>query len=156
MTVREELKHFFISCFYSILNAEERALESISNGKLSSKEVHVIGAVFKSLETEENNFSEVARILGITLGTLTAAFSRLEKKGYLYKKQDAKDKRIFHIYPTRLAELVHIEHMNFHENMIEDIMKDMKEDDLSTVVKALKTIEKFFDKYPTATDNTNL
>jgi DNA-binding MarR family transcriptional regulator len=143
---KKTLNAFFVNCFYTIMAEEERALESLSNGKLSLKEIHVIEAVFKAkAEGEnENNFSGVAKILGITLGTLTASFSRLEKKGYLFKRRDEKDKRVYYIEPTRLATLINGEHTAFHQKMIEDIIENLSPDEIAHLTAALKTLDKFF------------
>jgi len=141
---KEKLNEFFVSCFYSILSAEERTLESISNGKLSLKEIHVIEAVFKAKSTNENNFSTIAKLLGVTLGTLTISFSKLEKKGYLVKEQHKNDKRIYYIEPTRLAELINDEHAAFHKKMIGGIIETVTEEELENLVGALNILNNFF------------
>lgn len=142
--MRSDLNTFFVSCFYTILGAEERSLEAITNYKLSLKEIHVIEAVFKSLKSNENNFSTIAKLLNITLGTLTTAYAKLEKKGYLTKKQDTKDKRVYFIYPTRLAELINEEHTNFHERMIDGIIATLDPTEQANLTSALKKLENFF------------
>jgi len=144
MDVTEKLNDFFVTCFYSILSAEERALESISNGKLSLKEIHVIEAVFKAKKRGENNFLTIAKILSITPGTLTTAFAKLEKKGYLVKRQDKADKRIYYIEPTRLAELINNEHSAFHRKFIEGVVRTLPRDDLDRLANTLKTVSDFF------------
>ncbi len=143
---KAKLNAFFVNCFYTILSAEERALESISNGKLSLKEIHVIEAVFKAKDEGENgnNFSAVAKILGVTLGTLTVSFSRLEKKGYLYKRRDENDKRVYYIEPTRLAALINDEHTAFHQKMIGDVIENLSPDEIEHLTAALKTLDRFF------------
>lgn len=147
MTNKEELNAFFVNCFNSILRAEEKALESITNGTLTIKEIHLIEAVFKSKAVDENCFSTIASMLGISVGTLTSSFSKLEKKGYLYKEQDPNDKRIFYIVPTRLAEIINSEHEKFHHDMIDKIIDIFPETDVDHLAKMLRTLEKFFLKF---------
>jgi DNA-binding MarR family transcriptional regulator len=142
----EKLNDFFVTCFYSILNAEERALESISNGKLSLKEIHVIEAVFKAKATGENNFSNIAKLLGVTLGTLTTSFSKLEEKGYLLKEQHKGDKRVYYIEPTRLAGLINDEHTAFHKKMMEGIIDTVTEEEFGHIIAALGKLNEFFNK----------
>lgn len=145
MDVKSELNEFFVSCFYSILSAEERTLESITNGKLTLKEIHLIDAVFQSKDAGENNFSSIAKRLGVTLGTLTTSYAKLEKKGYLVKVQDKKDKRIFYIEPTRLAALINNEHAAFHKNMINGVEKSLSAEELLQLTSVLKKLRAFFD-----------
>ena len=144
MTNKEELNNFFVSCFYTILRAEEVALESITGGTLTTKEIHFIDAVFKAKAAGENCFSTIANFLGITLGTLTTTFLRLQEKGYLTKEQDAQDKRIYYIVPTQLAEFIHKEHTAFHEKMIDSIMHTLTEKEADNLIIALKKLDEFF------------
>lgn len=146
MDNREKINNFFINCFYSILGAEERAMEAISNDKLSLKEIHLIEAVFKAKATGENNFSTIAKLLRITLGTLTTSFSKLEKKGYLVKEQHKNDKRVYYIEPTRLAELINNEHTAFHQQMVDGIIESLSEPEQGQLTDALKVLEDFFNE----------
>ena len=143
-TQREKLNEFFVSCFYSILDAEQKALESISNGKLSLKEIHVIEAVFKAKTQGKNTFSHIASVLNIVLGTLTTSFTRLEKKGYLTKRQDQNDKRVFYIEPTPLGHFVNESHDKWHQRMVDGIIKTISEKDLDDLIHALEVLDTFF------------
>lgn len=144
MTNKEELNNFFVSCFNAILRSEERALEALTHGKLTVKEIHFIEAVFKSQTVGENCFSTIAKYLGVTIGTLTSSFSKLESKGFLYKEQDREDKRIFYIVPTPLAKVIYDEHAAFHERMIDRVMQHLTDDEMKTLTASLKKLDEFF------------
>jgi len=141
---KQQVKDFFIKCFYSISSTEEKVLESISSGKLTLNEVHLISAVFKAKTAGKNTFSMVAKILDITLGTLTTSFNRLSKKGYLTKVPHEKDKRKFYIEPTSLAESIHKEHTVFHDKMFEGMMNSVSNDQLDIMIDSLDKLTKFF------------
>ena len=49
----------------------------------------------------DNRSTAIAAALGITAGTLTSAVNLLEKKGYLLRRRDERDKRVVHLLPTR-------------------------------------------------------
>ena len=147
MDFKDELNTFFVGCFYSILQAEEKNLESVTNGAVTLKEIHLIEAVFQTMATGENNFSTIAKKLKITLGTMTIAFAKLEKKGYLVKEQDKKDKRFFYIKPTRLAEFINEEHAKFHEKLIDGVVRTLDEEEQRNIVSALKHLKQFFDGF---------
>ena len=144
MDKTKQLQDFFVNCFYSILSTEEKALESFSNGELSLKEIHLIAAVFKTRAAKKNNFSTVARVLKITLGTLTTSFSKLQKKGYLTKVPHEADKRIFFIEPTKKAEIIHAQHIIFHEKMLAGIVSSVSDDQLENIIESLQKLELFF------------
>ena len=144
VTNKEQLNAFFVSCFNSILRAEESALETITNGKLTIKEIHFIEAVFLSQKVGENCLSTIAAMLGVTVGTLATSFARLEQKGYLYKEQDKEDRRIYYIVPTRLAEMIYAEHNKFHEKLVNHIAAQLSPDEFKNLVGSLKKLDDFF------------
>jgi len=144
MTQKEKLNDFFVTCFYSILGAEQKALDPISNGKLSMREIHVIEAVYKAKAQGKNTFSHIANTLSITLGTLTTSYARLERKGYLSKRQDANDKRVYYIEPTELGKFVNDKHTEFHQRMVDGIVKQLSERDVENVISSLEVLAKFF------------
>ena len=141
---KKKLHDFFINCFYSILSTEERALESFSKGELTLKEIHFIAAVFRTKIAGKNNFSTIARILRVTLGTLTTSFARLEKKGYLTKTQHETDKRVFFIEPTEKADRIHVEHEKFHDKMMRGIVESVSEEKMDELIESLEKLDKFF------------
>ena len=144
MTHWEKLNDFLVSCFYSILWAEEKALGPVSNNTLSIKEIHVIDAVCKAKTKNKNTFSHIANILNITLGTLTTSFARLQRKGYLAKRQDATDKRVYFIEPTELGIFINKKHDEFHKKMVEGIIELLPEKELDNLVSSLGVLETFF------------
>ncbi|MCL2847693.1 MAG: MarR family transcriptional regulator [Firmicutes bacterium] len=133
-----------VDTFYSILHEEERALEHLSNGKLTLKEIHLIEAVYKEEQKSNNTFSGVANNLRISLGTLTEAYKKLEKKGYLTKKQDKYDKRVYYIMPTPIALLINDEHTKWHKSLIDAMIKTIPENDLPNFILAIKNLRDFF------------
>ena len=90
--------------------------------------------------------SEVAEFLDITMGTLTTTMSKLEKKGYAQRTKDPKDRRVVVASLTRKGELVEKIHRNFHEEMIDNAMADLKIDEDKALVRALQNINDFFIK----------
>ena len=97
------MNQFLVEIFHEVLRREDAAIASGGFQNLSAREVHVIEAVCEA-ETRgegENSSAEIARRLGITAGTLSAAVKVLERKGYLTRRRDERDKRI-----VRLADKI--------------------------------------------------
>lgn len=138
------LNEFLVDTFNDILRQEEIALAHLSNHTLSISEVHVLEAVFKSLEAHENTATAIARLLRITMGSLTVAIKTLEKKGYLYRERTESDKRVVRIIPTPLAVFVNQKHHEFHVEMIDEIVKDMSLEEEKSLVNALQKVRIYF------------
>ena len=87
------MNQFLVEIFHEVLRREDAAIASGGFQNLSAREVHVIEAVCEA-ETRgegENSSAEIARRLGITAGTLSAAVKVLERKGYLTRRAGQAD-----------------------------------------------------------------
>ena len=87
---------------------------------------------------------DIAKILNITMGSLTVSVTTLEGKGYLTRLKCADDKRLVRIFPTHLAQEAQLYHNDFHHGMMKIISDNLNEEEISTVVKALVTLKDFF------------
>ena len=70
--------------FNSILRIEERSLKNRLTEGLSIAELHTIAAVGLH---ESNTMKVVAERLDVTMATLTAAVSKLERKGFVLRSK---------------------------------------------------------------------
>jgi len=142
MANKDRIKDFFVNLFYDILSMAEKKIETITEGEITLKEMRVIDAVHKT--AGNSNFTNVAKTLGVTLGTLTIAYTRLEKKGYLYKLQDEGDKRIFYIEPTPHGAEMYKQYKMFHEKMFEGINNTLSDSQMDNMVDALQKLSRYF------------
>lgn len=143
-TTKEQLNHFLVVTFNTILRLEEKTLEKLTNNRLSISEVHLLETVFDTLKKGENTATNIAHAAGITLGSLTTAVKTLEKKGYLVRERDDEDKRLVHITPTPIALFVNEQHDKFHEKMVEDIVFNLSVEEEEILVGALSKVQKYF------------
>ena len=91
----EVLNQFLVEVFGQILKAEAACL---AGKDLSLRELHLIDAVCRAVDQGgDNRSTAIAAALGITAGTLTSAVNLLEKKGYLLRRRDERDKRVVHL-----------------------------------------------------------
>ncbi len=142
--IKRKLNTFFVDCFNAILRQEERVLEKISNSKLSLKEIHLLEAIDKMAQKKENTAGGVAKNLKITLGSLTVAVNVLEKKGYLVKLRDEKDKRLIFLKLTDLGRYVNSCHELYHENMINEVLEIIDEKEQEILVASLEKLQNYF------------
>ena len=104
-------------------------------------EIHTIEAIGKG---SYKTMSEIAEALNITMGTLTISINRLESKDYVYRSKDPNDRRVVLASLTKKGELVDKIHKNFHDEMIDHVMVDLKLDEDQALINALKNINEFF------------
>ncbi len=144
MNVEQIMRSFLIDIFNEILKDEERVVTKPFKN-LSIREVHVIEAVCNAEEHDkDNSATAIAGYLDVTRGTLTTAVSGLERKGYLIRQRDDKDKRVVRIIPTDAGRKVQRHHMLYHKKMVDDIMYLLDEEETTVLIKTLGSLATFF------------
>lgn len=138
-----EINNFLVTVFNEVLRTEEMSLKTKDFKNLSMREMHVIEAVCNAVETESNTASQIASSQKITPGTLTATIITLEKKGFVLRQKDARDKRSIRIVPTEKGIHANEVHASFHHEMVSSIMSAMQEDELAMFVKGLASVQDF-------------
>ena len=141
---RHTLNELLVGLFNYILYIEANNLKQ-KGVELSINEVHILESIERA---SSNTMSHMARRLMITSGTLTTNISRLEKKGYVERYQDEKDRRIVRIRNTPKALDVLKIHDEFHKNMIDKAIGDLGLDENEVLNEALENILEYFsDEY---------
>jgi DNA-binding MarR family transcriptional regulator len=119
--------------------------EELKNGgvKLSMSEVHVLDAV--SL-LKEPSMSNIAKKLGITVGSATTAINTLFQKGYVSRKSLADDRRKVLITLEKPAEEVLHVHQKYHEKMVDSIFADLGVGEDEVLISSLRKVSSYFQK----------
>ena len=138
------LNQFLVETFHAILRTEERCIAETGHVGLSVKEANLVAAVCYCTDHEKNSSREVASLLGVTPGTLTTAAIALEKKGYLIRRRCEKDKRIVRLCPTALGRQADAAHSRFHSELIDAILCEMPQEEVTAFLHAIVRINAFF------------
>ena len=138
------LNRFLVDVFNEILRTEELCLADYYQD-LSLRELHLIEEVCRTEdEGRDNRATAIAAAQRVTAGTLTTAVSLLEKKGYLERRKDERDKRVVRILPTEKARKAQERHVLFHNEMVSHVLAILSPDEAEIFVKALGSVADFF------------
>ncbi len=135
------INKLMVDVFNDILRIEELAVKRGAFRDISITEMHTVEAV--GLHGQKN-MTDVAKRLGITVGTLTTAISNLVKKGYVERIKSEADRRVVNIMLTKRGRLLFRMHEKFHRNLIEDVINTLDEDECNVLTKALTQMHAFF------------
>lgn len=138
--IRDVLNTLLVDMFNQILTLEETYIKE-KGIKLSMSEIHTLEAIQKS---EDKTMSEVAKRLRITQGTLTVNINRLTNKGYVYRVQDKKDRRIYRLKLTDKAESVLEIHDYFHNELIDQLISKLSVDEKKLLADSLSQLNLYF------------
>ena len=93
----ETLNELLVRLFKNIVEIEEKYLITPEFKAISVNDMHIIEAVGIS---EPKSMSAIAKLMSVTMGTLTKSMDGLSEKGYVLRERGIKDKRIMFISLT--------------------------------------------------------
>lgn len=133
-----------VNLFNEIMDIEARAIITPEFKDITNNDMHVIEAVGIG---DPRNMSAVAKLLSITVGTLTIAVNNLVKKGYIERVRSKEDRRVVLVSLTEKGKKAYQHHKRFHEEMVQSLLKGLSDQEISTLVTALTNLREFFRNY---------
>lgn len=139
--IGRELNQLLTGTFDIVLKVEQTMFKGTRFDNLTMSEVHTIEAI----GTGQRTMGEVAGDLSITLATLNACVSRLCTKGYVERSRTDEDRRVVLLQLTRPGKVVCRLHQQFHDHMVDEIMKDMPTQEREALSRALYRVREYFE-----------
>ena len=142
--VYDTFNDVLVNLFNEIMDIEARAIITPEFKDITNNDMHVIEAVGIG---DPRNMSAVAKLLSITVGTLTIAVNNLVKKGYIERVRSKEDRRVVLVSLTEKGKKAYQHHKRFHEEMVQSLLKGLSDQEISTLVTALTNLREFFRNY---------
>ena len=143
----QEYKHIvnelLVDIFNDILKVEHRAIESFAGSALTMPEMHILEAIGNN---PEQQMSEIARRLRITLPTLTVSVQRMEEKGYITRSRPGADRRKVTTALTDRGRQAYTNHAMFHERMVDSLFDGLNIDKMPVLMDSMALLRDFFKK----------
>ena len=133
-----------VKLFQEIMDIEEKALITAEFKNRSVNDMHIIEAIGTG---EPKNMSTVAKLMSVTVGTLTIAINNLVKKGYVSRVRSEEDRRVVLIFLTEKGKRAYQHHREFHDGMVKALVEGLDEGQQKILVKSLLNLRTFFDSY---------
>ena len=140
----EALNEVMVSLFREINEVEERSIITQEFGDITNNDMHVIDAIGIG---EPKNMSAIARELSVTMGTLTIAMNSLVKKGYVIRQRGKADRRVVYISLSEKGTKAYHRHKDFHEQMVKSAVKELTEEELKAIIKALRSLRSWMKSF---------
>ena len=133
-----------VNLFQEIMDIEEKALITAEFKNISVNDMHIIEAIGTG---EPKNMSTVAKLMSVTVGTLTIAINNLVKKGYVSRVRSEEDRRVVLIFMTEKGKRAYQHHREFHDGMVKALVEGLDEGQQKILVKSLLNLRTFFNSY---------
>lgn len=140
----EVFHDILVNLFQEIMDIEEKALITSEFKNISVNDMHIMEAIGTEAP---KNMSTVAKLMSVTVGTLTIAINNLVKKGYVSRVRSEEDRRVVLISLTEKGKRANKHHMEFHDGMVKALVEGLDEGQQEILVKSLLNLRKFFDSY---------
>ena len=144
MSHYETINDILVNLFNEIWDIEEKALITEQFKDISVNDMHIMEEV--GIE-KPKNMSSVARLVDVTVGTLTIAINNLVKKGYVMRVRSEEDRRVVLISLSEKGKAAYEHHRQFHQKMVEAVLEDLNPEETSVLTNALKKLSSFFRQY---------
>ena len=141
MGAYETLNEVLVSLFRDVNDIEQKAIITSEFSDITNNDMHVIDAIGID---RPKNMSSIARELSVTVGTLTISVNSLVKKGYVVRNRSSEDRRVVYISLSEKGVKAYYHHKKFHEQMIDSVVKELTEEELEALVKALTKLNTWF------------
>ncbi len=133
-----------VNLFQEIMDIEEKALITAEFKNISVNDMHIIEAIGTG---EPKNMSTVAKLMSVTVGTLTIAINNLVKKGYVSRVRSEEDRRVVLIFMTEKGKRAYQHHREFNDGMVKALVEGLDEGQQKILVKSLLNLRTFFNSY---------
>ena len=144
MDVRISINQVLVRLFRRINSLEEKAICRDRFKNITLNEIHVIEVIG---DEGHKSMTQIAKALDVTTGTLTISVNSLVRKGMVSRVRSEEDRRVVLVSLTDAGRELNLRHTHFHEKMIDEITKDLNEEEQQTLAGALVKLNDFFSSY---------
>jgi DNA-binding MarR family transcriptional regulator len=135
------LNQMLVETFNHILVLQEAFINQYIDASVTMNEVHLMEAIERF---GSPTMAQVSQSMMVTPGTLSTSIKRMEKKGYVTRRQNKTDRRVYHLSITPKANQILAIHKEFHQRMIDGIVTN-PDVDLQSVSQTLTALLTFFE-----------
>lgn len=144
MDAYNTINDVLVNLFNEIWELEEKAIITEEFRDITNNDMHIIEAV--GLGTDRT-MSVVARMLGITAGSLTTSMNSLVKKKYVERSRCEEDRRVVYISLTEKGRKAYAHHADFHRQMTNAAIENLSEEEIPLLIKTLNSLTVFVRNY---------
>ncbi|CAH0419017.1 MarR family winged helix-turn-helix transcriptional regulator [Periweissella ghanensis] len=138
-----DLNAKLVKIFNDVRWVEERDLSKSSFADLSLRDMHTIEAI--SLD-ENQTVSQVAHTMCLSPGSMTKIIDKLVAHLYVTRMPSKTDRRITHLGLTEKGHAIFLEHLNFHQRMVQALTSDMNDHEIDAMLQGIANVQKFLNR----------
>lgn len=135
------VNEMLVNLFNHVMEVESRSVITEEFKDITNNDMHIIEAVGIK---EPRRMTDIAKRLGVTVGTLTTNMNGLEKKGYIERKRCDDDKRVVYVTLNERGRKAFFHHKDYHKKMIKAAVAGLDDEEKRILYRCLERLDRFF------------
>jgi len=140
---RDTLNEVLTDTYRGILRYEEQLIARQKALKLTIGEIHTLEVIGKAVSSGIT-ISQIANALDLTAATVVVSVNRLEKKGFVEKRRDTKDRRHVFVTLTKRGLVVDRLHKRFHQHLVDELIKGFDCEEKRVLLDVMDKLRVYF------------
>ena len=140
MMQKDSVAQPLFNTLYSLQRVEENLLTSGGENILTLNEIHIIETIGLN---KSKSMGETAAALDISLGSMTKAADKLERKKYIFRVRKEDDRRVVLLSLTALGAAAHKMHERFHMRIADAVLEALNANECEILKKALGGLDNY-------------
>ncbi|KAA8432308.1 MarR family winged helix-turn-helix transcriptional regulator [Weissella sagaensis] len=136
----EKMNETLVDVFNNVMWIEEASLRKSRFKDISIKDMHTIAAITMY---DTRTASQLAQMMHLTPSAMTSVIDKLEKKGYVVRNRDTKDRRVVRIGLTHKGRTVFRAHEAFHRGMTHSLFDSLEKSKAPVVEEAIEDLQEY-------------
>ena len=136
-----QLNEVLVNLFNHTMKIEEQSLIREEFKDISMNDMHIMDAIGID---QPKNMSSIARLVGVTVGTLTIAMNNLVKKGYVTRTRSEEDRRVVLVSLDEKGKKAYRRHEKFHLEMIKAMRQGLNDEQCEVLMQAMRNLREYF------------
>lgn len=142
---KDQFNETFLKFYFQAFLLMERSLRVRSKNQITIREMMLINLLDRLSESKNNTISNVSAYLQVSTPVVSVSVKSLMRKGYLTKKLNLDDNRIYYLQVTEKGK-AHIKNsLAFSERLLAQGMKKLTPFDIAALKKAFLAAESAID-----------
>ena len=137
----ETLNEVLVSLFRDVNDIEQKAIITSEFSDITNNDMHVIDAI--GIDRPKEHVIHCPGTVGHG-GNINYIREQPGKKGYVVRNRSSEDRRVVFISLSEKGVKAYYHHKKFHEQMIDSVVKELTEEELEALVKALTKLNTWF------------
>lgn len=135
MTEKKRMSEIIEHVSQALVNAKVAKLQKIGAPEINLTQFQYISVINQN---QDLTFTDMAQALKLSKPAVTSIIHKLIDQGYVFKKQSANDRRVFHIYLTESGKQIAEAYEDSRREYVDGIHRQLTDDEFKQLLELME------------------